>query len=263
MFDAYVRRARFYPAVIAAAPGVAFAAIFVPWTSLGLPHLFVAGAMAILLAVASDVARRRGVAIEPGIIRRMGGLPSTTTMRYRDDTDDTFDRAAKAAMHKFLGVNIGAGAPTPESEKVDPAAADDFYRRSGNWLRENTRDKRKFNILFDENVTYGFRRNLLGLKWPAVALDAAVVVGCLVMLWFRFPFNAADAPTQKFLSVLIIALLHSAYFLVFVTEAGVMEAARTYARQLLLCTETLATGAPVKAAQKPKKRKSTPRNASS
>jgi hypothetical protein len=199
------------------------------------------------------VARRRGVAIEPGIIQRMGGLPSITMMRYRDDTDDTFDRAAKAAMHKFIGGKIGADPPTPESEKADPAAADDFYKRSGNWLREHTRDKKNFKILFEENVTYGFRRNLLGLKWPALALSAAIVVICIVMLWLRFPFDMADAPTQKLLAVVIIALLQAAYFLLFVNEAGVVQAARTYGRQLLLCTETLATGTSVKAARKAKK----------
>jgi hypothetical protein len=116
--------------------------------------------------------------------------------------------------------------------------------------------------LFEENVTYGFRRNLLGLKWPALALNAAIVIFCLVMLRWRFPFNTADPLTQKLLAVVVITFLHAAYILLFVNEAGVVEAARTYGRQLLLCTETLATGAPVKVAQKSKK-KSTARSASS
>jgi hypothetical protein len=46
MFDAYVRRARFYPAVIAAAPAFALAAILVSWTNVGLPHVIAAGARA-------------------------------------------------------------------------------------------------------------------------------------------------------------------------------------------------------------------------
>jgi hypothetical protein len=257
LFDPYVRRARFYPAVIAAAPAFVLAAILVPWNSFGLPHVIATGAMAILLAVMSDVARRRGRAVEPAVIQRMGGLPSITMMRYRDDT---FDRVAKAAMHKFVGGKIAADLPTVETEQADPAAADDFYKRCGNWLRENTRDTKKFKILFEENVTYGFRRNLLGLKSPALALDAAIVAFCLVMLWWHFAFNTADPLIQKLLSVVVITLLHAAYILLFVNEAGVAEAARTYGRQLLLSTETLATGAPVKAAQK-RKKKSTAGNA--
>jgi hypothetical protein len=254
MFDAYVRRARFYPAVIAATPAFALAAIFVPWNSLGLPHAIATGAVAILLAVMSDLARRRGRAIEPAIIQRMGGLPSTTMMRYRDDSDDTFDGAAKAAMHKFCAAKIGGDAPTPDSEKADPAATDDFYKRCGNWLRENTRDTKRFKLLFEENVTYGFRRNLLGLKWAALALSAAVVAFCLAMLWSHFPLDVADATTEKLLGVVLIAFLTAAYFLLFVNEAGVVQAARTYARQLLLCTETLASGTPVRSGKKPKKK---------
>jgi hypothetical protein len=119
-------------------------------------------------------------------------------------------------------------------------------------VRENTRDTRKFKILFEENVTYGFRRNLLGLKWPALALNAAIVVSCLITLALRFPLNLADPFAQKLLSVVVIAFLHATYFLLFVNEAGVVEAARTYGRQLLLCTETLTAGAQVKAAPKPK-----------
>jgi hypothetical protein len=225
--------------VIAAAPAFALAAILVSWSSLGLPHAIATGAIAILLAVMSDVARRRGRAIEPGIIRRMGGLVSITMMRHRDDA---LDPATKTAMHKFLGEKIDADAPTREEEQCDPTAADDFYRRSGNWLRENTRDARKFKILFEENVTYGFRRNLLGLKWPALGINVAIVAFCLVLLWLHSPLNTADPLIQKLLSVVAIAFLHATYFILFVNEAGVVEAAQTYARQLLLCTETLATG---------------------
>jgi hypothetical protein len=34
-------------------------------------------------------------------------------------------------------------------------------------LSENTRDTKKFKLLFDENVAYGYRRNLLGLTGGA------------------------------------------------------------------------------------------------
>jgi hypothetical protein len=75
-------------------------------------------------------------------------------------------------------------------EQNDPAAAKSFYERTGTWLRENTRDTKKFPILFNELVTYGFRRNLLGVKWPALALNLVVVLICAGLLWHRWPVNA-------------------------------------------------------------------------
>jgi hypothetical protein len=52
----------------------------------------------------------------------------------------------------------------------------------------------------------------------------------------------------------IIALLHATDVSLFVNEAGVVEAARTYGRQLLLSTETLAAAASATTAKKPTKK---------
>lgn len=50
---------------------------------------------------------------------------------------------------------------------------------------------KKFSILFNEFATYGFRRNLFGVKWPALLLNATVVFICAGLLWYRLPFDAA------------------------------------------------------------------------
>src|ERR1700692_3178053 len=152
--DAYTMCARLVPAVIAGAPAFAFAAIFVSWGKLGLPPLTV------LFAAFADVARRRGRAIEPSIIAKMGGLPTTVTLRHRDPTYDT---ATKAGFHQFIAAKLGQPAPTLQQEAADPKAANAYYVRGVTWLRENTRNVKKFDVLFNENVSYGFRRNLLGI----------------------------------------------------------------------------------------------------
>jgi hypothetical protein len=245
MLDAYVRRARFYPALIAAAPALGLAVTLVSWKSLGLPHAVVAATIAIITAVLSDIARRRGRAIEPTIILRMGGLPSVTMMRH---SDETLDAATKAAIHQFVGDKIGASAFSPQAERENPASADEFYGRCGSWLRENTRDLRKFKLLFEENVTYGFRRNLLGLKWLALLLNATIIV-LSVGMFSNLGSNPGIITTAQLALVLAVAFLHAIYFIFFVDEAAVIDAARIYARQLLLCTETLRTGSPKTAAR--------------
>jgi hypothetical protein len=78
--------------------------------------------------------------------------------------DDRLDAAAKASWCQFLGGRIKEKAPTAEAEAADPAGADAYYARCGDWLREHTRDRKRFKLIFEELVTYGFRRNLLGLK---------------------------------------------------------------------------------------------------
>jgi hypothetical protein len=166
-FDKYTLFARLFPAVIAAAPAIALAWAVIAGKEVKLVQAIAGTALTVLLMVFADVARRRGKAIEPRLVERMGGLPSITMLR---DGDTTFDTATKARMHAFRAAKLGEAAPTPEQEQAAPEAADGFYARSSNWLRENTRNKKKFDILFSENITYGYRRNLFALKLPALVL---------------------------------------------------------------------------------------------
>lgn len=62
---------------------------------------------------------------------------------------------------------------------ADRAAALGIDLRSCHFLREQTRDPKMFPIVYEENVNYGFRRNLLGLKPTGAAI---AVVGSLAAI---------------------------------------------------------------------------------
>ena len=248
--DAYTMRARLVPAVIAGAPSFAFAAIFVSWGKLGLPHLIAGTALTVLFAAFADVARLRGRAIEPSIIAKMGGLPTTVTLRHRDPTYDT---ATKTGFHRFIAAKLSEPAPTLEQEATDPEAADAYYVRGVTWLRENTRNAKKFDVLFNENVSYGFRRNLLGLKLSGFLLNAFIVIICHGIFGYRWPIDWSNGFNAKLLAVIVIAVLHASYLALFVTEQGVFEAARIYARQLLLSSQSPYLNKPAKPALAPAK----------
>jgi hypothetical protein len=107
----------------------------------------------------------------------------------------------------------------------------------------NTRDAKKFPLLFDENVGYGFRRNLFGLKRPALTLNAMVVAICAGLLWHRGALDMDNDLTVRTVVVLVVAALHALYFGLAVTKNGVKEAARKYGRELILSTEALSDSA--------------------
>jgi hypothetical protein len=234
--DAYTLRARLFPAVIATAPALALLATFVSWRSFAPSQALVTLAIGVLLFVFGDFARRRGKRAEVHINARMGGLPSITMLRYRDGT---FEEAAKARYREWLGGKIGATPPSTTEEERNPESADKFYERCGAWLRENTRDKKKFGILFEENITYGFRRNLYGLKVPALALNALVVSICAAALFFRTPVGPLQQVATSAWGILTLAAVHAVYIALAVTEESVREASRQYARQLILCCENM------------------------
>jgi hypothetical protein len=252
--DPYTLRARLSPAIIAAAPAFAAIALLLSWTQLSLSNTIASVGLVALLFVLADIARRRGKKIQPQVYAELGGMPSTTMLRH---SDPTFDAASKARYVAFLAGKISETAPTEAQEQADLAAADAFYTRCGDWLRENTRNAKKFNILFNENVTYGFRRNLLGMKWSALALNLLVVVISGSVLYHgSVPYQDIQHVERRVIVVFVVAVLHALYIGLGVNRAAVAEAAKSYARQLILSCETLINKAkPVAAAAKPKKPK--------
>jgi hypothetical protein len=251
--DSYTIRARIFPALLAALPGLALAAVMVSWRQLGVSHVIATGAAMVLLHAFSDLARRQGKRLEGALFRKMGGKPSTSMLRHRDTR---FDAATKASWLEFLAGRIKEKAPPADAEAADPAVADAFYERCGDWLREHTRDQKRFKLIFEELVTYGFRRNLLGLKWPGLALNGLVDLASIIVLWFRLPFSADDVVSTRLVYVLAVAACHALYFALAVNEKVAIEAADQYGRQLLLGCETLMGATP--AAQAGKRSRSKP-----
>ncbi|AKR54239.1 hypothetical protein XM25_00140 [Devosia sp. H5989] len=231
--DTYVIRARVFPAVLAVAPGIAFAlaSVAADWGELGLPQVLITTAVAVLFFGFSDISRRLGRRVEKRMFAASGGRPFPTVLRHRDPA---IDRRSKARYLAFLASVLGVSAPSETFEAKNPKEADEFYVLAGNWLRERTRDHSKFKVLFEENVIYGFRRNLLGLKWIGMAINVVVVVASIWVLW-----SAAWAPLPQYGTVLVVALLHAVFFLLGVTQKGVIDASDQYGRQLVLACETL------------------------
>jgi hypothetical protein len=253
VFDAYSLRARLFPAIIAAAPALAGLALLISWKSFGLSNVIATVAVLVLLFAIADFARSRGRAIEPKLYAEQRGMPSITMFRRNDST---IDDGLKERYRGFLANKLGVAIPSAEAERADQAAADSFYEQCGVWLRENTRDTKKFPLLFNENVTYGFRRNLFGVKWLAVALNLTVVAVCLLLLW-RNNWGWETDFGKRTIVVLLIAAIHATYIFFAVRKTVVLDASKAYARELILsCEAFLRTPAPPKGGSRPRQRAS-------
>lgn len=232
-FDAYTLRARIVPAIIAVAPAFALVAVSIPIDKFALSQLFASLGLIVLLGVMGDLARQLGKSAEIKIEQETG-RPSA--LRYRDGA---LDRTYKARCLAFLSRKIGEQAPSEEFERSNPGEADGFYVRASAWLREHTRDQQRFSVLFAENITYGMRRNLYGLKPVALFMNGLAVAISFAVLFFS-PSLAWDRELGgRYASVVIVALVHATYFLLVVTKASVIAASEQYARQLALSCEVL------------------------
>ena len=54
--------------------------------------------------------------------------------------------------------------PTVAAEANNPAGSDSVYMSATKWLLSQTRDTKVYSLLFQQNINYGYRRNMLGLR---------------------------------------------------------------------------------------------------
>lgn len=233
LLDGYVIRARLFPAMLAIAPSLVFLLVLVSTSKnpLGLPQILTSVTVGVLFFAFADLARRFGKRVEKYLFPSTSGRPFPTVLRH---CDTNIDARAKARYHAFLARAVGENAPTALEENEAPDVADSFYALCGNYLREQTRDQSRFSVLFAENVSYGFRRNLYGVKWVGLLLNLATVGASLWLVR-----QSGGAALSQYGVVLIVAAVHAVYFLFGVTWKSVSDASNQYGRQLVLSCETL------------------------
>lgn len=235
LFDTYGRKARLYPAFLALAPLFAVATAYTNWFEFKLTHMVwtVVGAAALFLL--ADVTRQLGKAVEAKLVKNWKAFPSVTLLRHRDTTLDPYTTASyhRAAEKLLSSITM----PSVQDEENDPDDADNRYRAVTNLILPRTRDLKRFNLLFKENVNYGFRRNMLGLK-PIAFVVLAIASGiCVYKGWSQI--SAFQLPEDRELS-LIVAGLFAAFAWTFgVTKAATQAAASDYGRQLLMSLDHL------------------------
>src|SRR2546426_4811456 len=102
----------------------------------------------------------------------------------------------------------GGKLPTAQQEADDPPAADVVYEACGAFLRDKTRDQKKFPLVFEENCNYGLRRNLWGMKPIGIAIAtlgiAAVGVILLIDPTVRSGSRAGVAALAAAVNVLLL-----------------------------------------------------------
>jgi hypothetical protein len=172
--DAYWWRARLAPTLLVMLPAAILAASFVPvatwpagvWSLLG----------SVVLLLLGSLGRDAGRRSQQRLFASWGGAPTTGRLRYRDAVNP----AAVDRVHVLLqAMPNGFVVPDQAAEAANPAAADQGYEVIVAALRELTRPRKTFPLVFAENTEYGFRRNLRALKRFGILISVTTLVGCV------------------------------------------------------------------------------------
>ena len=197
--DRYERRTRLTPGLLVVLP-VAFVVV-----GLGLkdqPVLSVAtgllSAVGLPVLLASTV-RVRGLAVQSKLFGEWGCSPTTASLRHYGHGASSHQRHL---WRTELSAATGHELPTSETELADPPRADAKYESAVSRLREMTRDRKQFPLIFEENCNYGFERNLLGVRRIGLVMSLISVAGLVAAIVVR-----ANVVTPLSLQSLIIALV--------------------------------------------------------
>lgn len=233
VFKPYERKARLYPAFLCLLP---IAGVAIGQYSLNLDLAKAALTFGLSIGtffLLANIAREAGKRLEPQLYEEWGGMPTVQMLRHRNSR---IDRITKAGHHAYLSQKLGIAYPTVDDEVADPDAADHAYAAGSRWLLEATRDTKRFGLLFEENITYGYRRNALGLKRLALAICVTAIAWVLVServvtargvdatMLTQLPLGA--------LGSLAISASMMVIWLTYFTKASVRSAAFAYADAL-------------------------------
>jgi hypothetical protein len=236
IFDEYSLNARVRPSLLVLLPGVI--AVYCSFPQLyqsvaGIIGLIVVSGFVTALA---HFARYNGRKVENILFKEWGGKPTTKLLRH---DDRHLDQVTKDRYHNFLQASIPNWTlPTSELELNDPKRADEYYDSAVKWLSENTRDTKEFNLLFKENIAYGFRRNSYGLKYYGVFISLLSIV---LVLWSIFGNLEIIEPSNLAMSYAAITFsgVMFLWWLLIVNSSWVNDSAMSFAMRLLSCCDVL------------------------
>ena len=236
-FDRYSRVARLYPALLTLAPLICSAILIFP-DLIGDLKKGVASALAAscLFYLISSFARSRGKLIEARLLEQWGGWPTTILLRHRDTL---IDAHTKARYHAELNALCpGLVLPTVVDEGAAPADADAIYRSATKRLAE-TRRGPAFKMIEDENASYGFRRNMLGLKPIGLTIAVMAIAVTAFGWWSTVPPSITKAvlvsATENYPHLPVLLAVDVGFFLLWaamINAKFVRQAADEYAMAL-------------------------------
>lgn len=235
LLDTYTRRARLQPILIVTLPlGLATLAWFpngLSGWSLAWSLVTWSGATALMSQIGRDMGKKK----ENNLFKLWGGKPTTQLLRHIDAPN----KVTLIRQHKKLEELIpGLKMPTSREEEADKDSADQVYDSCVAFLVENTRDLGRFPLIFDELCSYGFRRNLWGLKQIGITTATIGLIAVVVLIILNGFLWHVQTP---FLSIVLgvgNSFLLVGWFVWF-TPKWVRIPAEAYARSLLAACEVL------------------------
>ena len=231
--DEYSIKARLYPTFVVLLPLLVMAFFYITNVEKYYHYLTAFCAIGFLTFVLAQFGRDKGKSKEPILFRYFGGKPTTLIIRH---SDNWLNSVTKSKYHTLLAQKMGIAIPSVIEEANDLNNSDEIYEACGKYLISKTRDTSKFRLLFKENINYGFRRNLWGMKAWAIII--------LLLCSFVHLFTSTDGFSffwleENELVLQIVLIFFLLFWLFVVTKKWIKNAAYSYSERLFESLEEI------------------------
>lgn len=233
LLDYYSLRARLIPSLISTLPIIFFVFFIFPskiiWLNL-IWGLFLWCGLSFPIV---NIVRSKGQKLEKKLFRYWGGMPSNLMLSH---TKTILNKNLLLRYHNLLSKLLPEiKIPSEEEEKENFKNSYDIYDTCIAYLRDKTRDTEKYQLLFSENINYGFKRNLLSLK--NISIFTLIFLQSLSFYLYYANHDNIFSELYLFYTGLNSILLLAWIFVV--NKKWVKESAMDYSKQLLATLNTL------------------------
>lgn len=202
-FEHYAIHARFMPVFVVIFPLVLTILAWYPQAK-----TILGGAMTLLISFGimsflSIYVSNLGNDLQDKYFRNWGGAPSTLLLL---PSNKELDRYTKQRYFKWLNSKCsGLGLPESLDDQIDSEELYEKIRSAGNFMREYTRDRKKYSQVYNDNVAYGFARNIVAIRIAGLVIASASLISNGLFLYI---ISNTDSP-NTINSIGVIALLAS------------------------------------------------------
>lgn len=233
--DKYSLNARVYPLII----------VFLPIVIIGITYSFeyekiqqtlsALGITAALTYFLSNIGRDQGKKKENALWKSWGGAPTSQLFSFSNNILDTLTKERyHSRMEEILEIKDNL-----DYKNAAPHELDDTYRSWTKILISKTRNTKIFPLLFKELVSYGFRRNLWGLKPIGIAITIICVVGSSAFQIMNHGYSDLFGYAISFYISELALIMHFLVWIFVVSSEWVRIPAFGYAERLLESIDNL------------------------
>lgn len=233
--DEYTRNARLKPAFLVVLPiALTIAVLGFKQSATEGTLLGLASSLGFTLLI-SQIVRDIGNSKQTWLFQKWGGKPTTVMLRHSDTQLNSHTRTRYHA--RLCALIPDMHLPNPEQEKNNPEHSDNRYASCVDYLLSRTRDKERFQLLFQENINYGFRRNLWAMRPIGIV---TCIIGLLALaLMTRMEVRSGTVPWFANLTAISMIALLLSWWLLRITPNWVRHVADAYAARLLSTIDDL------------------------